>query len=63
MADEAENLVLQLLREIRAKQDDHSRLLADHAKQLGEIRETSLLAVGIATMANYKLDHRARGRS
>lgn len=63
MADEPENLVLQMLRDIRGKLDEHTRLLNehtrllnDHTKQLLDVRETAILAVGLATMANYKLD-------
>jgi hypothetical protein len=30
MADEPENITLVMLRDIRAKQDEHSRILMDH---------------------------------
>ena len=56
MAEEPENLVLQMLRDIRGKLDDHSRMLEQHGKRLDEVQETALLGVGLATMANHKLD-------
>ena len=45
MADETDNLVLQLLREIRATQSVHSRMLAEHQKSFTEMRD-ELRAVG-----------------
>ena len=63
MANEPDNLVLQLLRDIRGQLEGHAQLLAEHArllgeqsKQIGEMQETALLAVGLAAMANHKLD-------
>ena len=56
MVDVPDNLVLQILRDIRAKQDDHSRQLDGHTKELADIREVATMGVGLATMANFKLD-------
>jgi hypothetical protein len=56
MVDAPENLVLQMLREIRAKQEEQSLKLEAHTKDLTDIREVATLGVGLATMANSKLD-------
>ena len=63
MAEEPENLVLAHLREIRSelrgireKQDEHSRMFEQNAKELEKIAEAAYLGVGLATMANHKLD-------
>ena len=66
MADDPSNLVLVLLREIRAKQDEHFSKLTEHDqqfatvnKQLEHVAETGYVAVGIATMTAKKIDEMA----
>jgi hypothetical protein len=61
MAKEPDDLVLRLLREIRAKQDEHSRLLEDHTAQFAHLearfddfnREMTY-ALGLGTRALVK---------
>ena len=63
MADESDNLMLVMLREIRAKQSEHDQQLAklnkqlEHAsKQLEHVNEAAYLGIGIATMTARKVD-------
>ncbi len=63
MADEPENLVLVQLREMRGElremRGDVQAVRAtqdEHANQLEKIAEAAYLGVGLATMANHKLD-------
>ncbi|NNM72348.1 hypothetical protein [Enterovirga aerilata] len=63
MADEPENIVLRLLREIRDTQDKHSALLEDHSRQFKEIRrelhdwqETTATTLGFAGHANVRIE-------
>jgi predicted membrane GTPase involved in stress response len=61
MAKEPDDLVLRLLREIRAKQDEHSRLLEEHTDQfaqlnsrLDELNREMTYALGLGTRAVVK---------
>jgi hypothetical protein len=61
VAREPENLVLELLREIRAIQTDHSRLLNEHSEEFRQLRadieewqETTATAAGFAVHSNVR---------
>jgi predicted nucleic acid-binding Zn-ribbon protein len=61
MAEETENLILRLLRDIRAKQDDHDRRfgateqeLRDLRKSIEDWQETTSTGVGFAAHANIR---------
>ena len=63
MADEPDNLVLVHLREIRAEMKDIRAKLGEHdthfealKKRVDELFETATFGVGLAVMANRKLD-------
>ena len=63
MADEPDNLVLVHLREIRGELKNIRDKLAEHdarfdkiEKRLDEVHETAIYGVGLAAMANHKLD-------
>jgi len=63
MAEEPDNLMLRLLRDIRDTQDKHSTLLADHSRQFREIRremherqESTATAMGFAGHANIRTE-------
>ena len=63
MPDEPDNLVLLHLREIRGDLTKIRDKLAEHdtkfeqlGKRLDEVHETAVYGVGLAAMANYKLD-------
>jgi predicted nucleic acid-binding Zn-ribbon protein len=62
MSDEPDNLVLKLLREIRAKQDEQAETLKEHGEILEELRDdlqrtqTAVMsAVGYAATANNEV--------
>ena len=66
MADEPDNLVLVHLREIRAKLEEHDRRFDSMEKRfdkldkrLDDTHETAIFGVGLAAMANHKLDRLA----
>ena len=59
MADEPDNLVLVHLREIRAKLEEHDRRFDKLDKRLDDTHETAIFGVGLAAMANHKLDRLA----
>ena len=59
MTEEAENIVLRLLRDIRvelqavrAKQDEHSHDFATVKRQMSELQETTAMALGLSAMTN-----------
>jgi predicted membrane GTPase involved in stress response len=61
MAKEPDDLVLRLLREIRAKQDEHTRLLEEHSTRftqldarLDELNREMTYALGLGTRAVVK---------
>ncbi len=61
MATEPENVMLRLLREVRAKMDEHDGRFDDQDKQLSELRkqiedwqETTSTHVGFAAHANIR---------
>lgn len=63
MAEQPENHTLQLLREIRAKQDEHSATLADHSarlvhieRALRESKKQFTYMIGVAASAEYASD-------
>ena len=63
MAEEPDNLMLRLLREIRETQDKHSALLEDHSRQFREMRremhdwqESTARAMGFAGHANLRAE-------
>ena len=63
MVDEADNLILRLLREIRAKQDEHDqrfdtqdRQFADLHKMIEEWKETTATGVGFAAHASIRTE-------
>ena len=39
MADEPDNMILVMLREIRAKQDEHSQILGDHTQRFERLEK------------------------
>ena len=56
MPDQPENLVLVHLREIRAKLDEHDKRFDKLDKRLDDTHEAAIFGVGLAAMANHKLD-------
>ena len=48
MAEEPNNLILRLLRDIREKQDDHDKRLEGIDRRLGDLTESAALAMGMA---------------
>ncbi|MDY8109497.1 hypothetical protein U0C82_10135 [Fulvimarina sp. 2208YS6-2-32] len=63
MADEPDNLILQMLRDIRSKLDDHDRRFDgvdrhfdDVNQRLEEIHETLYTVAGVAVHANVRHD-------
>ena len=63
MASEPENVMLRLLREIRAKQDEHTAMHEEHRQSFAELRkaiedgkETTATGVGFAAHANIRTD-------
>ena len=64
MADEPDNLVLKLLREIRGKQDEHSEKLKEHDTRFDDLDKTLETfkfqlthTFGLAGMANLQAQH------
>jgi phage shock protein A len=67
MAGEDDNIILRLLRDIRAKLDEHDGRFDEHDKQFAELRqrmdevhETLYTAAGMAAHANVRQDAVAR---
>lgn len=63
MADEPDNMILRLLREIRAKQDEHSSALLQQGerlklidRRLDEVHETMYTVAGLAAHSNVRHD-------
>ena len=63
VADEPDNMILRLLREIRAKQDEHSSVLSEHGqrlkmidRRLDEVHETMYTVAGLAAHSNVRHD-------
>jgi len=63
MTEETENLVLQMLRGIRATLDEHTKLHADHTerferleKRMEDVHEGMYSALGFATHANMRTE-------
>jgi hypothetical protein len=63
MADEPDNLVVRILREIQGAQKDHGRLLEAHTREFErlrngqkEIRESIVTALGLSAHANVRND-------
>jgi 2-methylcitrate dehydratase PrpD len=61
MAEEPDNLVLKMLREIRAKQDEHSVKLDAHSQilerldsEVQEIRHSVIYSLGLGTTQGWK---------
>lgn len=61
MADEPDNLILSLLREIRGKLDEHTELHEEHRRSFAELKkqiedwqETTATSVGFAAHANLR---------
>jgi predicted nucleic acid-binding Zn-ribbon protein len=64
MADESENLILPLLREIRAKQDEQSQKLVEHDhrfdsldKKFDDWQETTATGLSLPAHANIRNQH------
>ncbi|MDX2263835.1 MAG: hypothetical protein NW215_02535 [Hyphomicrobiales bacterium] len=55
MSDEPDNLVLKLLREIRAKLDEHSEILEELRDDLQRTQTAVMSAVGYAATANTEV--------
>lgn len=56
MSKEPENLILKLLRDIRATQDDHGHEIKQLRKQIAEWQEASATMSGFAVHANVRHD-------
>ena len=56
MAKEPDNVVLMLLREIRATQDDHTHRLERMEKRLGDVHEGMITSLGLAGHAHVRHD-------
>jgi uncharacterized protein YceH (UPF0502 family) len=56
MAEEADNLVLKILREIREEVRDHSRHFIAVERQLADIKETLFTSAGMAAHANIQVE-------
>lgn len=63
MVDEPDNLLLRLLRDIRAKQDEHDKRFDAHDTRFDELhkaiedwKETTATGVGFAAHANIRTD-------
>ena len=63
MADEPDNLMLRLLREIRAKMDDHDKRFDEHDRRFDDLKkaiedrkETAATGIGFAAHANIRND-------
>ena len=53
---EDDNIVLRPLREIRDERQEQSRRLIKVERQMGELRESMSLALGLGTIANKTLE-------
>ena len=56
MSDEEDNVVLRLLREIRAQQVEDSRRLLRVERRLDELHESNATALGMAAHANVVVE-------
>ncbi len=54
MAEEPEDLTLRLLREIRAKQDDHGKILERLDHDFQEMRHPVIYSLGLGTTEHLK---------
>ena len=56
MAEEPDNVVLMLLREIRTTQTDHGRRLEHIETRIDEMHESMVTGLGLAAHANVRHD-------
>ena len=56
MAKEPDNVVLMLLREIRATQDEHSHPLEPMERRIDEVHEGMITSLGLAGHAHVRHD-------
>lgn len=56
MPKEPDNVVLKLLGEIRAKQDDHDKCFAKVEKKLEDLANRATYALGLSAKANIRHD-------
>ena len=56
MADEPDNMILRLLREMRSTQLDHGERLKLIERRIDEVHETVYTAAGLAAHANVRHD-------
>ncbi len=56
MAKDPDNIVLMLLREIRATQDDHSKQFERLERRLDEVHEGMITSLGLAGHAHVRHD-------
>ena len=63
MAEEPDNILLRLLRDIRAKQDDHDKRFDAHDRRFDDLekaiedwKETTATGVGFAAHANIRTE-------
>ena len=54
MANDPDNIVLKLLREIRASQDEHTEEFKRVRQQLDDLSESVTYALGLSTHANVR---------